>query len=70
MRWNDVKIKRQYKCKISGRVCPFNDDDWEMGGADDVATDNCPVQSYENNSRRMGNMIYLSDWCIHLIQRR
>ena len=62
--------RRDYKCAISGRVCPFNDDDtWEWGGADDVARDNCPIQAYENSNRREGDTLVLDDWCKHLIAR-
>lgn len=63
--------KREYRCKISKRVCPFNDDDtWEWGGADSVANDNCPIGKYQNGNR-MGNGVFrISDWCAHLIPRK
>lgn len=70
MEWRGTKMeKRQYKCEISGRVCPFNDDIWELGGADDIASDNCPIQSYENSNQTTETVRRISDWCKHLIPR-
>ena len=63
--------KADYTCAISKRVCPFNDDDvWKWGLARDVASSNCPIQSYENNDHidANGGMV-IDDWCKHLIPR-
>lgn len=61
--------ERQYECAISGCACPFNDDVWELGGADSIANDNCPVQSYQNSDRKTESVLYVSDWCRYLIER-
>lgn len=62
--------KADYKCAISGRVCPFNDDFWEYGAADAAAADNCPIQSYQNsNYTKPDGVRVINDWCKHLIPR-
>lgn len=61
--------RRQYKCEVSGLVCPFNDDIWELGGADAIVKDSCPIQRYENSDERTETRTFLSDWCRHLIER-
>lgn len=62
--------KRQYKCDVTNRVCPFNNDVWLYAYADHIADDNCPINAYEHEPMRVvGNMKIFSDWCIHLIPR-
>lgn len=65
-----MRRKAQYRCAISKRVCPFNDDFWEMGGADDAATDGCPIGKYEDNHHKEGKMFVFDDWCKHLRERK
>ena len=62
--------KADYICAISKHVCPFNDDFWELGGADAAASDNCPIQSYENSNRiKSDGTKVIRDWCKHLMPR-
>jgi hypothetical protein len=61
--------KAQYKCEVSGRVCPFNDSYWDICG--DSAKYECPIQAYENSNRRSkdGIALIIDDSCKHLIPR-
>ena len=65
--------KAQYKCEVSGKVCPYNDDFWDMYGAEDDARDNCPIQAYqkeqENYLNAEGRFVITSDYCRHLLER-
>lgn len=65
-----MRRKAQYRCAISKRVCPFNDDFWEMGGADSAAADGCPIGKYEDNHHKEGKMFVFDDWCKHLRERK
>ena len=65
--------KAQYKCEVSGKVCPFNDYFWETDGAEDDARYSCPIQAYqkkkENYINAKGRYVITSDHCRHLLER-
>lgn len=67
--------RADYKCAVTGRVCPFNEaDTWQWGqGNGDGAKDNCPVQAYEkereNYTDENGVYHITSDYCKHLLDR-
>ena len=60
----------EYRCAVSGKICPFNGNVWEMGDARDIAHSECPAKSYSNSdyTRPDGTKVY-SDFCKHLIPR-
>ena len=61
--------RADYKCSITGRVCPFS---WEYfyydGGS---AKYECPINQYEDNNHRSadGVALVLDDTCKHAIAR-
>lgn len=62
--------KKPYKCKVSGRVCPFDDGFFEMADAGE-AKDSCPIQQYENsNHTKEDGTRVINDWCKHLVERK
>lgn len=64
--------KRDYRCRLSGKPCPFNDaDTWEKGDARNFARNNCPIQNYEPDDAYMdGKIAVYNDWCRHLVPMR
>ena len=67
------RVKREYSCKISGKICPFNNDEWEDGMARDIVKDNCPIREYKPDDQIMtvgsNNIQVYNDWCKHLISQ-
>ena len=60
--------RAQYKCEVSGRVCPFNDAFFEIQGA----KYECPIKAYEkepNYTDAEGIYHITSDYCKHLLDR-
>lgn len=60
--------RAQYKCEVSGRVCPFNDAFFEIQGAEYE----CPVHAYQkepNYTDAEGVYHITSDFCNHLLER-
>lgn len=62
--------RAQYKCAVSGRVCPFNDAVWEYGDARAYAQGYCPVHRYEASDDDTGEIGVLNDYCRHLLERK
>lgn len=62
--------KKPYKCRVNGRVCPFDDSFFEMAYAGGAA-DSCPIQKYENsNHTKEDGTRVINDWCKHLVDRK
>ena len=65
-----MRRKAEFKCALSGRVCPFNSDFWDQGLAGLEAADNCPIEKYENSNHGNEDGSYtFDDWCKYLIAR-
>ena len=64
-----IRIPRAmpYICKISGKVCPY--DDWDfMTGPSGRYLDNCPNGKYKSKGgeRDSDGFLIVDDWCIYL----
>lgn len=59
--------RADYKCAVSGRVCPLNEPFWEVCSG---AEDECPIHEYQRGDyvKPDGTRV-INDWCKHLVNR-
>lgn len=72
MKFNFVEhdSRLEMVCTLTHKTCPFTGDFYNVGGAEEVARDNCPVGMYQCSNYVDAGVFTYDSVCVHAEEKR